>query len=70
MMAWKKKLKKYAYESSIISVDDKQFVLDYDSCGIDENLHMNMQLFEKLVRKHFTVTYIEVLLGMRILYYI
>ena len=70
MMAWKKKLKKYAYESSIISVENKQFILDYDSCGVDEKLHMNIQLFENLVKKHFAVTYIEVLPGMRILYYI
>ena len=70
MMVWRKKLKKYAYESSIISVNNKQFILDYDSCGVDEKLHMNIQLFEKLVKRHFTMTYIEVLPGMRILYYI
>lgn len=67
---FKKRLKKYAYDSIILGIDREQFILDYDACGIDEKLHNNIKLFEKLIIKYFTITHTEILPGMIIYHYI
>ncbi len=52
-----KKLKKYAHESMVLDVNRNEFILDYDACGVDMKLHAAMDLFGKLIKKHFTIAY-------------
>lgn len=66
----KEKLKEYAYKSPLLDEDGICFILNYNACGNDIKLHAIVNLFEKMIEKHFKIIYIQMAYGIAVYYYV
>lgn len=68
-MEIKEKIIKWCGQNKLAFCSGSYFLLDYSECGNEVNLHSGLNLLERLIEKHFNITYRASYLGIRELQY-